>query len=263
MTVAEFRRFVKATGYVTVAERPLDPAEYPDADPELLVPGSLVFYPTTGPVDLRDVSQLVGATTPGATGGTRRARARPWTAGTGTRSPTSPSEDADAYAAWAGKELPTEAEWEFAARGGLDGAVFAWGDELAPGAGRWPTPGRASSRGRTSVPDKSGTSPVRGFPPNGFGLYDMAGNVWEWTTDYFAAAGGKPRLLRAEEPEGHLSRRQLVPGQPGRAHPAPRHQGRLAPVRPQLLPALPPGRPPGRDGRHLDRHLGFRCILRE
>src|SRR4051794_33823179 len=131
VTVAEFRRFVKATGHVTVAERPLDQADYPDADPAQLVAGSLVFTPTSGPVRLDDWSQWwryeAGASWRRPAGGDSTLHGR-------DRHPVVhvAYEDAAAYAAWAGKELPSEAEWEYAARGGLEGAVFPWGDEPTP-----------------------------------------------------------------------------------------------------------------------------------
>ena len=132
VTVAEFRRFVKATGYVTVAERPLDPALYPDADPEQLSPGSLVFRPTRGPVPLDDY-RAWWAYVPGACW--RRPEGPGSDTYTRARHPVVhiAHEDALAYARWAGRALPTEAEWERAARGGLDGATFAWGDDQLPG----------------------------------------------------------------------------------------------------------------------------------
>ncbi len=256
VTVAEFRRFVRATGYVTLAERPLDPAQYPGADPALLSPGSLVFFPTAGRVDLRDVAQW-WRYTPGASW---RHPAGPGSTLHGLdRHPVThvAAEDADAYAAWAGKELPTEAEWEFAARGGLAGAVFTWGDDPAP-------KGRAMANTwqgefpwqNLKPPGRRGTSPVGSFPPNGYGLYDMAGNVWEWTSDYFVAQRAGGRVLRAAQPAGDVTGGQPGPRPAGRPHPAPRHQGRLPPVRPELLPALPAGRAPGRGGGHLHRAPG-------
>src|SRR3954453_22794925 len=188
VTVAEFRRFVKATGYRTVAERPLDPADYPDADPTLLVPGSLVFQPTRGPVDLRDVSNW-WRDVPGARWD------RPEGAGsdayTRARHPVVhvAYEDAEAYARWAGKALPTEAEWEYAARGGLDGKTFAWGDELAPQGQMLANSWQGGFPWQNLMLDGfAGTSPVDAFPPNGYGLFDMTGNVWEWTRDSFTAS---------------------------------------------------------------------------
>src|SRR5690349_7939865 len=132
VTVGQFRRFVKETGYVTVAERPLDPALYPDADPALLVPGSLVFRAARGPVDLSDFGNWWSYTLGACWSRPEGPHSDAYTRG---RHPVThvAYEDAEAYAAWIGKALPTEAEWEYAARGGLEGKAFAWGDELAPG----------------------------------------------------------------------------------------------------------------------------------
>jgi len=263
VTVAEFRRFAAATGYVTVAERPLDPAQYPGADPALLSPGSLVFFPTGGPVDLRDVAQW-WRYTPGASW--RRPAGPGSTVGGLDRHPVThvAAEDADAYAAWAGKELPTEAEWEFAARGGLAGAVFTWGDDPAP-------------RGRTMAntwqgefpwqnvkpPGKRGTSPVGSFPPNAFGLYDMAGNVWEWTSDYFVTQRSShgccvPRNPRVTSPDD-----SLVPGEPGAHIPRRVIKGGSHLCAPNYCLRY---RPAARQGEAVDTstaHLGFRCVVRE
>jgi formylglycine-generating enzyme len=247
VTVREYRRFVRATGYVTVAERPLDPARYPYADPALLHPGSLVFFPTGGPVDLRDVSQW-WRYVPGASW--RHPRGPGSTLDGLDQHPVThvAAEDADAYAAWAGKELPTEAEWEFAARGGLDGAVFTWGDELTP-------KGRVMANTwqgefpwqNLKPPRKRGTSPVRSFPPNGFGLFDMAGNVWEWTSDFFASAahGGC-----------------CAPGQPGAGIPRRVIKGGSHLCAPNYCLRY---RPAARQGEAVDtstQHIGFRCVVR-
>ena len=185
VTNAQFAEFVEATGYVTFAEIPPDPKDYPGMSPEMAQPGSLVFEMTPGPVDLNHVSWWdfrIGAN---------------WRAPLGPGSSIEglgdhpvvhvAHSDAQAYAKWAGKALPTEAEFEFAARGGLEGKEFAWGDELAPdGAmlanywqGRFPY-------ANTREDGYLRTSPVRSYPANGYGLYDMIANVWEWTDDWFA-----------------------------------------------------------------------------
>ena len=186
VTNRRFAAFVDATGYVTVAERPLDPAEFPGAPPENLVPGSLVFTMTSGPVDLRHLSQWWT-----------------WTPGASWRHPEGPGsgysdrldhpvvhvafEDAEAYAHWAGAELPTEAQWEYAARGGLEDRAFVWGDEAVPDGEYLANFWQGDFPWRNSAADGwAGTAPVGSYPPNGYGLHDMAGNVWEWTTDWYA-----------------------------------------------------------------------------
>ncbi len=182
VTNADYARFVDETGYTTVAERPLDPAKFPGAKAEDLVPGALVFVPTRGPVDLRDWRNW-WAWRPGA------CWRHPFGPGSSFRDRLQHPvahiafEDAEAFAAWAGKRLPTEAEHEFAARGGVEGAPFAWGAEPYPDG----VPQANSWLGRFPF-DNQGvgdTAPVGSYPPNGYGLYDMIGNVWEWTSDYY------------------------------------------------------------------------------
>ena len=247
VTVAQFRRFVKATGYVTVAERPLDPADYPDADPDALVPGALVFRRAQGPVDLRDYRQW-WAYVPGASW------KRPEGVGSDTyaraRHPVTQVafEDAQAYAAWAGKALATEAEWEYAARGGLEGAAFAWGDEAFPEGRPMANTWQGEFPWQNLLVDGyEGTSPVGAFAPNGYGLFDMTGNVWEWTSDLFTAAGAASPCC-APASGGDILRRVIKGG----SHLcAPSYCLRY--------------RPAARQGEAVDTstgHIGFRCVAR-
>ena len=189
VTVAQFARFVEETGYVTLAEREPSATDYPDADPSLLVAGSVVFQPTPGPVPLNDPGRW-WAYVPGASW------RHPWgPSSDNSRRGSHPVthvayEDAEAFAEWAGGELPTEAEWEYAARGGLDGAVFAWGDELFPNGALMANFWQGEFPWRnTGANGWRGTSPVGLFPANGFGLCDVTGNVWEWTSDFYSSRG--------------------------------------------------------------------------
>jgi sulfatase modifying factor 1 len=266
VTNAAYAGFVAETDYVTVAERPLDPAQYPGAKPELLVPGALVFRMTEGPVDTRDISNWWS-----------------WTPGAQWRHPEGPGsdltgredhpvvqiayEDAEAYARWAGKELPTEAEWEFAARGGLDGAEFVWGDEVTPDgehrANTWqgPFPWR-----NFATDGFEGTSPVTAFPPNGYGLHDMAGNVWQWTTDWFvdrhAADPAKP-CCAPQNPRGPAMEASFDPRQPAIRIPRKVAKGGSFLCAPSYCRRY---RPAARHAQMVDTgmsHIGFRCIRRD
>ncbi|MUL45813.1 formylglycine-generating enzyme family protein [Mycobacterium sp. CBMA293] len=215
VTNAQFGAFIEATGYVTVAQRPLNPADYPGAPAENLQPGSMVFRRTPGPVDLRHLSQW-WTWTPGAC----------WNHPRGPKSSLRNRErhpvvhvaydDAAAYADWAGMALPTEAQWEVAARGGLDRATFTWGDDPEqPGqrlANYW--------HGEFPYLPDTGygqTAPVGSFPANGYGQFDMAGNVWEWTTDFYGATRDSQPCCAADshdpgQPQFQVPRRVIKGG---------------------------------------------------
>jgi formylglycine-generating enzyme required for sulfatase activity len=249
VTASDYRRFVRETGYVTVAERPLDPDGYPDADPELLVPGSLVFRKTQGPVPLDDHRNwweyVPGASwkRPGGPGTTINGRDRHPVVQVAY-------EDAEAYAAWAGKELPTEAEWEYAARGGLDGAAFAWGDEQFPNGKPMANTWQGEFPWQNLKLDgHEGSSAVGSFPPNGYGLYDMTGNVWEWTSDWFAGQAADAPCCAPDPLPGETFPRKVIKG--GSHLCAPSYCLRY--------------RPSARQGETIDTatsHLGFRCVRR-
>jgi formylglycine-generating enzyme len=265
VTVAEFRRFVTATRYLTVAERPPPAADYPDADPEQLVPGSLVFQRTPGPVDLRDYRNW-WAYVPGACwrhpeglGSSCRGRAQHPVTHVAVA-------DAEAYAAWAGLDLATEAEWEYAARGGLDGAAYAWGDEFAPGGQMMANTWQGAFPWQNLLTDGyEGTSPVGSFPANGYGLHDMTGNVWEWTCDYFAPrhpAAAADSCCAPRNPRVTARERSMVPGEPGASLPRKVIKGGSHLCAPSYCLRY---RPAARQGQTVDSatsHLGFRCVSR-
>ena len=261
VTNAEFARFVEATGYVTVAERKPRAEDFPGAPPENLVPGSAVFSAPPHPESLDNHLQW-------------------WTyiAGTDWRHPLGPNsdingkdtypvvhvayEDAVAYAKWAGKSIPTEAEWEFAARGGLAGKPFTWGDNFHAGGHHW-----MANTHQGHFPDKdtgedgyAGIAPVAQYPPNGYGLYDMAGNVWQWTRDWYrpdyyqqlAAAGAVAR-----NPQGPDS--SFDPEEP--AQPKKAQRGGSFLCTDQYCSRYIVGTRGKGEVSTGTNHLGFRCVM--
>lgn len=258
VTVAQFRRFVEARDYLTWAEKAPDANDYPEALPELLVPGSLVFTGADGPVDLVDIrnwwSWVPGAQWryPEGSGSTLHGRElHPVT--------HVAYEDASAYAAWAGKELPSEAEWEYAARGGLEGATFIWGNEFAPEGRMMANTWQGDFPWENTLLDGYKlTSPVKDFPANEYGLFDMAGNVWEWTNDLFATRTGPAASCCAPQ------NRQMEAPSGAREERFPRHviKGGSHLCAPNYCLRY---RPAARQGEPLDTttsHIGFRCIKR-
>jgi len=260
VTNVQFARFVKSTGYVTVAERKPRAEDYPGATPEDLVAGSVVFAPPGHPVSLNNHLQ--------------------WWAyvhGASWRHPLGPNssiagrenypvvhiayEDAEAYAKWAGKRLPTEAEWEFGARGGLAGKAYVWGDEFRVN-GKW-----MANTHQGHFPDKdagedgyAGIAPVASFPPNGYGLYDMAGNVWQWTSDWY-----RPDYYKELSDQGGVARNPQGPDsaydpqEPGHAKKAQRGGSFLCTD--QYCSRYMMGTRGKGDIDTGTNHLGFRCVM--
>lgn len=265
VTNRDYQKFVEATGYVTVAERPLNPDDYPGAAPEALVPGSLVFYKPNQKVDLRNIGNW-WAYIPGAC----------WKYPEGPGSSLEKRwdhpvvhvawEDVEEYAKWAGKDLPTEAEWEFACRGGLEGRTYEWGDEMMPQGkmmanfwvGEFPWK-------NLSFHGFEKTSYVGAFPANGYGLHDMTGNVWEWTQDWFESkhqhdkkkaccipvnprGGKKENSYDLRQPQFRIPRKVLKGG----SHLCAQNYCYRF-------------RPAARHAQMLDSgasHIGFRCVVR-
>jgi len=266
VTNRQFDEFVRATGHVTFAEIPPDPKDYPGALPHMLYAGSLVFTPPSHRVDLRNWGEWW-----------QFLKSADW------RHPYGPGSDIDglddhpvvhiahvdalAYAKWVGKDLPTEAEWEFAARGGLDGAEYAWGDEFAPGGKLMANTWHGEFPRENLKPDGyDRTSPVRAFPPNGYGLYDMIGNVWEWTNDWFSQKH-RPDAQKAccipENPRGGRADESFDPAQPKIKIPRKVIKGGSHLCAPNYCRRY---RPAARHAEAVDTstsHLGFRCVSRK
>jgi sulfatase modifying factor 1 len=260
---AQFQHFVNATGYVTLAERGPHAADYPGARPELLVPASVVFHKPRHRVDLRNHYNW-------------------WTyvPGANWRHPEGPTssvqrrahhpvvhvayEDVEAYARWAGKALPTEAEWEFAARGGLDGAAYVWGQEFTPRGRMMANTWQGEFPWQNLRTDGyEGTAPVGTFWPNGYGLFNMAGNVWEWTTDWYQAHSQLPQACCASlNPQGGEREHSYDPCVPEVPIPCKVMKGGSFLCAPNYCRRY---RPAARMAQPVDTstcHLGFRCIVR-
>ena len=265
VTNRQFKQFVKATGYVTVAEQVPDAKDYPGALPHMLYAGSLVFQKSSGPVDLKNPG-LWWAFVQGAN----------WRHPLGRQSGLFKKEthpvvhvayaDALAYAHWAGKELPSEAEWEYAACGGLENTEFAWGDEFAPDGKQMANTWQGEFPYQNLLTDGyERTSPVGIFPANGYGLHDMIGNVWEWTTDWWSDKHPEEAVKSCcipQNPRGGPEADSFDPRQPAIRIPRKVVKGGSHLCAPSYCRRY---RPAARHAQPVDTsmsHVGFRCVVR-
>jgi formylglycine-generating enzyme required for sulfatase activity len=265
VTNQQYARFVEETGYITVAEVPPRAEDYPGAKPELLVPGSMVFQKSRGPVDLSNWANWWA-----------------WVPGADWRYPEGPAStieqrmqypvvqvayaDVEAYCRWAHKVLPTEAEWEYASRGGLEGKIFTWGDEHFPKQQAMANTWQGDFPWQNLLVDGyEGTSPVGAFAPNGYGLYDMAGNVWEWTSDWYTPRHPADKVKSCCS--GKLSpvatrEQSFDPNQPDFRLPRKVLKGGSHLCAPNYCLRY---RPAARSPQMIDTgmgHIGFRCVVR-